>query len=109
MTSQAQDVVSTKRFATDHGIKRPPTLQNVHYSDRMVEVLMELRYETFGSKFLQQTSNAQRAVLWEKMRIKFNIATNHHVSVVSLKNKLSNLRKEYNRLAAAQSATGNNE
>ncbi|KAH9088417.1 hypothetical protein Ae201684P_003110 [Aphanomyces euteiches] len=101
VASQAQDVVSVKHFATDHGTKRPPTLQNVHYSDRMVEILMEHRYETFGSKFLQQTSNAQRAVLWEKMCIKFSIATNQHVSVVSLKNKLSNLRKEYNRLAAA--------
>ncbi|KAH9124283.1 hypothetical protein LEN26_004580 [Aphanomyces euteiches] len=86
VASQAQDVVSMKHFATDHGTKRPPTLQNVHYSDRMVEILMELRYETFGSKFLQQTSIC---CIIEEQAVK--------------------LKKRVQPPAVAQSATGNNE
>ncbi|KAG9416168.1 hypothetical protein AC1031_000566 [Aphanomyces cochlioides] len=81
--------------------------QNVQYTPRMVEILLELRYETFGSKFLQNTSNAQRAVLWEKLRIKFNIATSQNVTVVSLKNKITNLRREYSRHVAFLRETGN--
>ncbi|CAK4161078.1 unnamed protein product [Aphanomyces euteiches] len=105
--SDEQVVVSTGFNLISANSANTQLHQNVQYTPRKVEILLELRYETFGSKFLQNTSNAQRAVLWEKLRIKFNITTSQNVTVVSLKNKIMNLRKEYSRHVAFLRETGN--
>ncbi|KAG9409282.1 hypothetical protein AC1031_019533 [Aphanomyces cochlioides] len=80
---------------------------SVTYTSQMVAALLEIRYGFLGDAFRKSTSNAQRAILWEKLTLRFNIATQQSVESLSLKNKINNLRREYTRIRSAQEATGN--
>ncbi|KAG9399982.1 hypothetical protein AC1031_010902 [Aphanomyces cochlioides] len=70
---------------------------SVSYTSQMVAALLEIRYGFLGDAFRKSTSNAQRAILWEKLTLRFNIATQQSVESLSLKNKINNLRREYTR------------
>ncbi|CAK4746154.1 unnamed protein product [Aphanomyces euteiches] len=69
------------------GSSEPKT--NVTYTPHMVAALLEIRYGFLGDAFRKSTSNAQRAILWEKLTLRFNIATQQCVESLSLKNKLT--------------------
>ncbi|KAH9098031.1 hypothetical protein LEN26_016782 [Aphanomyces euteiches] len=104
--STIRDTVATQP-STKETPQASDTNQNVQYTTSMVEILLELRYDTFGSKFLGTTSSSQRRVLWEKLRLKFNIIAQQNISLLSLKNKLDSLRREYTRLSTSLTSTGN--
>ncbi|KAG9403667.1 hypothetical protein AC1031_005158 [Aphanomyces cochlioides] len=82
---------------------------NVVYTHMMVVALLELRHNTYRTAFQKHRSSQQLSVLWEKLGIKFNIACalSYNVSVLSLKNKLQSLKKEYISLVSESQRTGN--
>ncbi|KAG9404346.1 hypothetical protein AC1031_004555 [Aphanomyces cochlioides] len=88
-------------------IERKAPKANVEYTVEMVAMLLEIRYDHFGLAFQRAAAKAQRAVLWDKLTLKFNIIMEKKIASLSLKNKLNALRREYIKLKNERAATGN--
>ncbi|CAK4361025.1 unnamed protein product [Aphanomyces euteiches] len=99
---------SPRQQATPEVVEQAPA--SVNYTHTMVVALLELRYNTYRTPFLQNRSSQLLGVLWENLCVKFNIACSlpYKVGVLSLKNKLQSLKKEYLAILSASKKTGNN-
>ncbi|ETV85587.1 hypothetical protein H257_03295 [Aphanomyces astaci] len=78
--------------------KRTP----VEYTDSMVIALLELRFNAYSNAFNGSRSAKQLNLLWEKLTVQFNIATNQIIN-----NKLRKLRAEFMVVQCALVQTGN--
>ncbi|CAK4463725.1 unnamed protein product [Aphanomyces euteiches] len=69
----------------------------VEYTDLMVSTLLDLRFKVYRTAFRGNKSPKQLSLLWERLTVQFNVATNQNVRVdaESLKNKLRKLRAEF--------------
>ncbi|KAG9408891.1 hypothetical protein AC1031_020803 [Aphanomyces cochlioides] len=75
----------------------------------MIVLLLELRYGTMRDTFLAARSNQQISKAWDRLALRFNSAANleYSVPMISLKNKIYDLRKRYMALRVEDNATGN--
>ncbi|KAF0726740.1 hypothetical protein Ae201684P_009230 [Aphanomyces euteiches] len=71
----------------------------------MVATMLEKRCDDFAANFQLHRSAAQLSILWGKIALAINNV--HGTSVPSVKNKYSNLKREYSTIRLAQKATGN--
>ncbi|CAK4106033.1 unnamed protein product [Aphanomyces euteiches] len=67
----------------------------VEYTDLMVSTLLDLRFKVYRTAFRGNKSPKQLSLLWERLTVQFNVATNQNVDAESLKNKLRKLRAEF--------------
>ncbi|RHY12496.1 hypothetical protein DYB36_012233 [Aphanomyces astaci] len=75
----------------------------------MVTALLELRFNAFRNAFNGNKSSKQLSLLWERLTMQFNIATNQAVDADSIKNKLRKLRTEFMVIQRTMARTGNEE
>ncbi|ETV69525.1 hypothetical protein H257_14761 [Aphanomyces astaci] len=85
--------------------KRTP----VEYTDSIVVALLELGFNAYRNAFNGSRSAKQLNLLWERLTVQFNIATNQifNVDADSIKNKLRKLRAEFMVIQRALVQTGN--
>ncbi|KAH9184834.1 hypothetical protein AeNC1_013193 [Aphanomyces euteiches] len=83
----------------------------VEYTDLMVSTLLDLRFKVYRTAFRGNKSPKQLSLLWERLTVQFNVATNQNVRVdaESLKNKLRKLRAEFVGIQRDLLKTGNTE
>ncbi|CAK4632538.1 unnamed protein product, partial [Aphanomyces euteiches] len=82
---------------SDGVVEEVEAVSSVTYSDEIVIILLELRYERFKEAFMNCNSNQTKCSLWERLALQFNIISNSEVAVTtpSLKNKEYDLRAKY--------------
>ncbi|ETV63750.1 hypothetical protein H257_19320 [Aphanomyces astaci] len=75
----------------------------------LVIALLELRFNAYRNAFNGSRSAKQLNLLWERLTVQFNIATNQIINVDadSIKNKLRKLRAEFMVIQRALVQTGN--
>ncbi|CAK4411149.1 unnamed protein product [Aphanomyces euteiches] len=81
----------------------------VEYTDLMVSTLLDLRFRVYRTAFRGNKSPKQLSLLWERLTVQFNVATNQNVDAESLKNKLRKLRAEFVGIQRDLLKTGNTE
>ncbi|KAG9405862.1 hypothetical protein AC1031_003781 [Aphanomyces cochlioides] len=89
----------------------PPSLtqeKKTVWSVDMVQVLLELRLQTFGPQFQGSKSNQQLSIFWEKISMRLSVVTGIVVSHMAAKAKYHSLNQEFSRIRASEQSTGNN-
>ncbi|CAK4282603.1 unnamed protein product [Aphanomyces euteiches] len=66
----------------------------VEYTDLMVSTLLDLRFKVYRTAFRGNKSPKQLSLLWERLTVQFNVATNQNVRTTEVESEQAEEEKE---------------